>query len=86
MKMKNRYRRHHCPERERIYSRVFVDENGQEYHVIEKQLPGLRKPLCSTYIIKKKRKGKELFLDIALQWLVRLVVNLLPVGDWFPLE
>ena len=50
-------------------------------HFVEKRLPGQRKSISNTYIEKKKRLGKDFWIDIALQWLVRLKASLLPIGD-----
>ena len=53
-----------------------------EYQIVEKRLPDQRKSVYGPYDIRKKRLGKEFWIDIALQWLIRLIANLLPVGDW----
>lgn len=76
--MKSRHRR----KRKLAYDRVLVDSYGQEYHIVEKRFPDQRKNVCNTYVIKKKKLGKEFWIDIALQCLVRLIASLLPIGDW----
>lgn len=62
--------------------RVLMDGYGQEYQIIEKRLPGQHKSAYDPYIIRKKRLGRDYLLEIMLQWLIRLIASLLPVGDW----
>ena len=63
--------------------RVLMDGCGQEeYHVVEKRLPGRRKSVYDTYIVRQKRTGRDYLIEIMLQWLIRLIVNLLPVNIW----
>jgi hypothetical protein len=78
MKMKSKRRQ----KRKKAYDRVLVDGYGQEYHFVEKRPPGRRKGVYSTYVVQRKRMGKDFWIDIALQWLVRLIASLLPIGDW----
>lgn len=61
------------------YDRVLVDSYGQEYHIVEKRFPGQRKGVYNTYVVKKKRMGKDFWIDIALQCLVRLIASLIPI-------
>ena len=77
--MKNKHRRRI---RKKAYRNVLTDSYGREYQIIEKRLPGQHKSAYGLYNIRKKRLGKEFWIDIALQWLIRLIVSLLPVGDW----
>lgn len=77
--MKNKHRRR---TRKKAYRSVLTDSYGKEYQIVEKRLPGQRKCVYGPYDIRKKRLGKEFWIDIALQWLVRLIASLLPVGDW----
>ena len=77
--MKNKRRR---KTRKKAYRSVLTDCYGQEYQIVEQRLPGQRKSVYGPYIIRKKRLGKEFWIDIALQWLIRLIVSLLSVGDW----
>lgn len=77
--MKNKHRRR---TRKKIYRSVLTDNYGREYQIVEKRLPGQRKSVYGSYDIRKKRLGKEFWIDIALQWLIRLIASLLPVGDW----
>ena len=79
MKTKNKRRRR---TRKKAYRSVLMDSYGREYQIVEKRLPDQRKSLYGPYIIRKKRLGKEFWIDIALQWLIRLIASLLPVGDW----
>lgn len=79
MKMKNKRRR---GTRKKAYRSVLTDSYGREYQIVEKRLPGQRKSVYGPYDIRKKRLGKEFWIDIALQWLIRLVASLLPVKDW----
>ena len=79
MKMKNKRRRRM---RKKTYRSVLTDNYGREYQIVEKRLPGQRKSVYGPYIIRKKRLGKEFWIDTALQWLIRLIASLLPVGDW----
>lgn len=62
--------------------RVLMDRYGQEYHIIEKRVPGRRKSVYDTFVVKKKRAGKDYLVEIMLQWLIRLIVSLLPVNIW----
>ena len=62
--------------------RVLMDRYGQEYHIVEKRLPGRRKSIYDTFVVKKKRTGRDYLVEIMLQWLIRLIASLLPVGDW----
>ena len=62
--------------------RVLMDGYGQEYHIVEKRLPGRRKSVYDTYIVRQKRTGRDYLVEIMLQWLIRLIASLLPVGDW----
>ena len=68
--------------RKKTYRRVLTDSYGKEYQIVEKRPPGQRKSVYGPYDIRKKRLGKEFWIDIALQWLIRLVASLLPVRDW----
>jgi hypothetical protein len=68
--------------RKKTYRSVLTDKYGQEYQIVGKRLPGQRKNVYGPYVIRKKRLGKDFWIDIALQWLIRLIVSLLPVGDW----
>ena len=77
--MKNNRRRRM---RKKTYRSVLMDGYGREYQIVEKRLPGQRKSVYGPYNIRKKRLGKEFWIDIALQWLIRLIASLLPVGDW----
>ena len=79
MKTKNKRRRR---TRKKAYRSVLMDSYGLEYQIIEKRLSGQRKSVYGPYDIRKKRLGKEFWIDIAMQWLVRLIASLLPVGDW----
>ena len=54
----------------------------KEYHIVEKRLPGQHKSAYDPYIIRKKRQGRDYLVEIMLQWLIRLIASLLPVGDW----
>ncbi len=76
MKNKRRRRTH-----KKAYRSVLMDGYGREYQILEKRLPGQHKSVCGPYIIRKKRLGKEFWIDIALQWIIRLIANLLTVGD-----
>ena len=78
MKMKNKRRR---GTRKKAYRSVLTDSYGRD-QIVEKRLPGQRKSVYGPYDIRKKRLGKEFWIDIALQWLIRLVASLLPVEDW----
>lgn len=62
--------------------RVLMDGYGQEYHIVEKRLPGRRKSVYDTYVVRQKRTGRDYLVEIMLQWLIRLIASLLPVGDW----
>ena len=62
--------------------RVLMDGYGQEYHIVEKRLPGRRKSVYDTYVVRQKRTGRDYLAEILLQWLIRLIASLLPVGDW----
>ena len=62
--------------------RVLMDGYGQEYHIVEKRLPGRRKSVYGTYVVRQKRTGRDYLVEIMLQWLIRLIASLLPVGDW----
>ena len=77
MKSKRRHRM-----RKMTSERVLMDGYGQEYHIVEKRLPGRRKSVYEPYIVRKKRTGKDFWIDITLQWLIRLIANLLPVNIW----
>lgn len=79
MKMKNKRRRRI---RKKANRNVLTDSYGREYQIVEKRLPGQRKSVYGQYIIRKKKLGKEFWIEIALQWLIRLIAGLLPVGDW----
>ncbi len=68
--------------RKKAYRSALTDSHGREYQIVEKRLPGQRKSIYGPYIIRKKRLRKEFWIDIALQWLIRLIASLLPVGDW----
>ena len=35
-----------------------------------------------TYVLRQKRTGRDYLVEIMLQWLIRLMAILLPVGDW----
>lgn len=75
-----------CQMRKIASERVLMDGYGQEYHIIEKRLPGRRKGVCDTYVVRQKRTGRDYLVEIMLQWLIRLVASLLPVGDLCSLE
>ena len=77
--MKNKHRRRM---RKKTFRSFLTDNYGREYQIVEKRLPGQRKSVYSPYDIRKKRLGKDFWIDIALQWLIRLIASLLPVGDW----
>ncbi len=62
--------------------RVLMDGYGQEYHIVEKRLPGQHKSVYDTYVVRQKRTGRDYLVEIMLQWLIRLIASLLPVGDW----
>ena len=62
--------------------RVLMDGYGKECHIIEKRLPGRRKSVYDTYVVRQKRTGRDCLVEIMLQWLIRLIASLLPVGDW----
>ena len=62
--------------------RVIMDGYGQEYHIVEKRLPGQHKSAYDPYIIRKKRQGRDYLVEIMLQWLIRLIASLLPVNIW----
>lgn len=62
--------------------RVLMDGYGQEYHIVEKRLPGRRKSVYDTYVVRQNRTGRDYLVEIMLQWLIRLIASLLPVGDW----
>jgi hypothetical protein len=62
--------------------RVLMDGYGQEYHIVEKRLPGRHKSAYDPYIIRKKRQGRDYLVEIMLQWLIRMIASLLPLGDW----
>ncbi len=69
--------------RKRASERVLMDGCGQEeYHVVEKRLPGRRKSVYDTYIVRQKRTGRDYLIEIMLQWLIRLIASLLPVNIW----
>lgn len=68
--------------RKKAYGGVLTDSYGREYQIIEKRIPGQRKSTYGLYNIGKKRLGKEFWIDIALQWLIRLIASLLPVNIW----
>ena len=78
MKTKNKRRRR---TRKKAYRSVLMDSYGREYQIVEKRLPGQRKSIYGPYIIRRKRLGKEFWIDIALQWLIGLIASLLPVGE-----
>ena len=78
MKTKNKRRRR---TRKKAYRSVLMDGYGREYQIVEKRLPGQRKSIYGPYIIRRKRLGKEFWIDIALQWLIGLIASLLPVGE-----
>ena len=80
MKMKYKRRRQM---RKMTSERVLMDGYGQEYHIVEKRLPGRRKSVYSTFVVKNKKTGRDYLVDILLMWLVRLVASLLPVGEWY---
>ena len=63
--------------------RVLMDGYGKEYHIVEKRLPGQRKSVFDTYVVRQKRTGRDYLVEIMLQWLIRLIASLLPVGDWY---
>ncbi len=77
MKSKRRHRM-----RKMASERVLMDGYGQEYHIVEKRLPGRHKSAYDPYIIRKKRQGRDYLVEIMLQWLIRLIASLLPLGDW----
>ena len=54
----------------------------QEYQIVEKRLPGQHKSAYDPYIIRKKRQGRDYLVEIMLQWLIRLIASLLPMGDY----
>ena len=54
----------------------------RKYQIDEKRLPGQHKSAYDPYIIRKKRLGRDCMVEIMLQWLIRLVASMLPVGDW----
>ena len=54
----------------------------RKYQTVEKRLPGQYKSAYDPYIIRKKRLGRDCMVEIMLQWLIRLVASMLPVGDW----
>jgi hypothetical protein len=62
--------------------RVLMDGYGQEYHIVEKRLPGRRKSVYDTYVVRQKRTGRDYLVEIMLQWLIRLIASLLPVNIW----
>ena len=62
--------------------RVLMDGYGQEYHIVEKRLPGRRKSVYDTYVVRQKRTGRDYLVEIMLQWLIRLISSLLPVNIW----
>ena len=62
--------------------RVLMDGYGQEYHIVEKRLPGRRNSVYDTYVVRQKRTGRDYLVEIMLQWLIRLIASLLPVGEW----
>ena len=62
--------------------RVLMDGYGQEYHIVEKRLPGRHKSVYDTYVVRQKRTGRDYLIEIMLQWLIKLIVNLLPVNIW----
>ena len=62
--------------------RVLMDGYGQEYHIVEKRLPGRRKSVYDTYVVRQKRTGRDYLVEIMLQWLIRLIANLIPVNIW----
>ncbi len=79
MNMKSKRRRRM---RKMASERVLMDGYGQEYHIVEKRLPGRRKSVYDTYVVRQKRTGRDYLVEIMLQWLIRLIAGLLPVGDW----
>ena len=52
--------------------RVLMDGYGQEYHIVEKRLPGRRKSVYDTYVVRQKRTGRDCLVEIMLQWLIRI--------------
>jgi len=68
--------------RKKAYRSALTDSHGQEYHIVEKRLPGRHKSAYDPYIIRKKRQGRDYLVEIMLQWLIRLIASLLPLGDW----
>ncbi len=70
-----------CRTRKMASKRVLMDGYGQEYHIVEKQLPGRRKSVYDTYVVRQKRTGRDYLVEIMLQWLIRLIASLLSVGD-----
>lgn len=77
--MKSRRRRRM---RKMASERVLMDGYGKEYHIIEKRLPERHKSVYDTYVVRQKRTGRDYLVEIMLQWLIRLIASLLPVGDW----
>ena len=71
-----------CRKRKKASERVLMDGYGQEYQIVEKRLSGQHKSAYDPYIIRKKRLGRDYLVEIMLQWLIRLIASLLPVGDW----
>ena len=62
--------------------RVLMDGYGQEYHIVEKRLPGRHKSVYDTYVVRQKRTGRDYLVEIMLQWLIRLIAGMLPVNIW----
>ena len=79
MNMKRKRRRRM---RKMASERVLMDGYGQEYHIVEKRLPGRRKSVFDTYVVRQKRTGRDYLVEIMLQWLIRLIASLLPVNIW----
>ena len=77
--MKSKHRRRI---RKMTSERVLMDGYGQEYHIVEKRLPGRRKSVYDTYVVRQKRTGRDYLVEIMLQWLIRLIASLLPVNIW----
>ena len=69
--------------RKKTYRSVLMDGYGREYQIVEKRLPGRRKSIYDTFVVKKKRTGRDYLVEIMLQWLIRLIASLLPVGAWY---
>ena len=52
--------------------RVLMDGYGQEYHIVEKRLPGRRKSVYDTYVVRQKRTGRDYLVEIIVYDTVKI--------------